>query len=254
MSLHDEGRGGDVGEQHALGETHLQDVGHVAAVAEHGAETAENVAPGYGAAAFGRERLAEAETTCEQDASQHQQDAEDALPADRVGEGAADDGGDDRSHAVDGADQRQHPGQVAASEPVGGDRPRNDNAARTGDALQETRSDELADVRGEDAEQGGADEEPHGRQQRRSASVFVAQGTEEQLSGSQADHAGGESHLHHRRGGMEEIRHGGQRRQVHIRYERTECCQQAQQDEQVNFDLLVKTGAETPQKQENATL
>ena len=114
MSLHDEGRGGDVGEQHALGETHLQDVGHVAAVAEHGAETAENVAPGYGAAAFGRERLAEAETTCEQDASQHQQDAEDALPADRVGEGAADDGGDDRSHAVDGADQRQHPGQVAA--------------------------------------------------------------------------------------------------------------------------------------------
>ena len=151
---------------------------------------------------------------------------------------SADDGCDDRCDAVDGADQRQHPGQVAASEPVGGDRPRNDNAARTGNALQETRSDELADVRGEDAEQGGADEEPHGRQQRRSASVFVAQGTEEQLSGSQADHAGGESHLHHRRGGMEEIRHGGQRRQVHIRYERTECCQQAQQDEQVNFAVV----------------
>ena len=76
--LRDEGRGGDVGEQHALCETELEHVAYEPAVAEHAAEAVENVVPRHGAAAFGGEGLAIVPASGKQDETQDQQDAEDA--------------------------------------------------------------------------------------------------------------------------------------------------------------------------------
>lgn len=237
--LRDEGRGGDVGEQHALCETELEHVAYEPAVAEHAAETVENVAPGHGAAAFGGEGLAIVPASGKQDETQDQQDAEDALPADSVGQGSADDRGRDGCHAVDCADHGQHAPQFGPRELVGGYRTRDDDAARCGNPLDEPHGDELFDAVRRDAEYGRYQEERHGCEQRPAAAVFVAQRAEEELSDGQSDHAGRQSHLDHRRRSGEESRHRRERRQVHVRDERAEGREHAQQDQQKESRIVV---------------
>lgn len=237
--LHDEGRRGDVAEKDALCETQLEDVADEWAVVQYGAESVEQLPPSGVAAARRGQRFAEAQAAGKQHAADGEQDAEDAAPADDVGQGAADDRRRDGRHAVDGTDDGQHAGELRTRETVGGDRTRDDNAAGPGDALQQAQQDELPDVRGEDAEDGRDDEERHGRDQRRTASVAVAQRAEEELPEGQADHARREAQLHHRRRGAEIARHRGERRQVHVRDEGAECREQPQQDEKKGFGIFV---------------
>ena len=75
----------------------------------------------------------------------------------------------------------------------------------------------------------------------KSGHVFqgLTQRAEEELPEGQADHARREAQLHHRRRGAEIARHRGERRQIHVRDEGTECREQPQQDEKKGFGIFV---------------
>lgn len=238
MLLHNEGRGSDVGKQHTLGEGHLKNVAHVAPVAQNDTETAERIAPPLGRTPVAGQRLPEVHTPRQQQDAQPEQNPENALPAYQVGQQSAHDGSRHRSHPVDGTDDSQHLGQLAPGKLVRGHGTRNDDAARPRNALQQTEGHKLLDAPREQTQQRGGNEQPHGHQQRQTASVAVAQRAKEHLPHRQTNHTGRQSQLYHRRSGTEIIAHRGQAGQIHVGDERTESGQHAQQYQQEYFGIF----------------
>ena len=233
MFLHDERRRSQIDEQHAHGEAVLQGMAEEGAVVQHLPEIAPHVAPPGRFPTRFRERFAESERSEQQDASEEQQEPEDAVPPVPVfRQDTAADGRQNRGHAVHGAYEGQHPREFADGIAIGGDRPREDDASGRGQPLNEPEGDEVEDGSGQQTARRGQHEQPERRQQRRSPAVFVADRAEEQLSRGQTDRARGQAQLHHRRGGSEKLREHGKRRQVHVHDERPESAQYAQVEQQ----------------------
>lgn len=178
-------------------ETVLEYEVDITAVVEHGGEAEKHLFQSFLLPVFRFERLAETHHSHQQQNADAEQNPENAAPADDVGKESAQHGSRYRCHTVDGADDGHRFGKFFPGKHVGSHRTRDDDAAGTGDALEQAQGDERFNVRRVDAEQGGNDEYQHRGQKKRTAAELVAQRTENELSYGEANHAGGESQLHH---------------------------------------------------------
>ena len=233
MFLYDEWRGGDVGEEDTLGETELEDVQDEAFVAQDGSEIPERAQQALAGPAARRKRLPEQHRASEQDDADGQQDDEDAAPPDGIGQYAAEYRSRHRSDAVDDTDDGEDLDQLLAAVTVGGHGTGDDDAAGGPYALEEPHAHEYVYRGREDANHCGSDEQQQGDEEQRPPAELVAQRAEQQLSERETGHARREAHLYHRLRSAEINCHGGERRQVHVRHERTEGREDAEQDDKV---------------------
>ena len=116
---------------------------------------------------------------------------------------------------------------------VGGHGTGDDDAAGGPYALEEPHAHEYVYRGREDANHCGSDEQQQGDEEQRPPAELVAQRAEQQLSERETGHARREAHLYHRLRSAEINCHGGERRQVHVRHERTEGREDAEQDDKV---------------------
>ena len=220
--LHDEGRRRDIGEEYTHGESHLQDVIDVPAIAQHNAESGQHTFQATAFATLYRQRLPETKIAQQEQYPDAQQYDEDTFPANRVGEESTQDGRGYGSYSVDGSDDGHGFGQLTTGKQVGSDGARHDNSAGAGHSLYQPEEYKALDRAGKDTADGRDNEEQHGGQQRRPTSVPVAQRAEKELTQSQSDHARSESQLDHRRLGVEITDHRRQTGQIHIGDKRSE--------------------------------
>ena len=229
MLLHDEGRRGDIGKEHAHGEAHLQHIVEIPPVAQHRPEGGQQPLHAAPLAAVGRQRLLEMQVAQQQQKADSQEHHEDTLPPDRVGKKASQYRRSDRCHPVDGPDDGHRLGQILTRKEVGSDRTRHHNTASSGHTLYQTEEDEALDRGRHQTAHRRHDKERHGGQQRRATAVAVAQRTEKELTQRQPDHARREAQLNHRSLCVEIAHHRRQTGQIHVGHKRTESRQCPQQ-------------------------
>ena len=99
---------------------------------------------------------------------------------------------------------------------IGGDGLGEEISGRRSESLKEAAEVENVYRRGEYADNRRHYEDRRGDYHDRFASVAVADGTEQELPGSETNHAHGETHLPERYRTPEETAHGGERRRVHV--------------------------------------
>lgn len=219
--LDDERRGGDVGEEGGEGEGADQEVAGEDPVGEQIAHGPQGRAEAAGVPALRREGLLQ--PAPDEEGERHPdggEDNEDAAPVGDPEDLAADEGRDDRCHAGDQHQGGEEAGHRDAVVQIADHGPRDDDARRAGQPLQQAEGDEDFGVGGHGAQGGRQDVDHHAGQQRAPAAPLVAHRADDHLAQSHARQTGGEGELD---GGGRAVQGGGhlrQRRQIHVHGER----------------------------------
>ena len=143
------------------------------------------------------------------------------------------------SDAVDGRNHGNEPGELVAGIHIRSNRTGEYDTSGSRKSLEQAQEIEQIDIRRDDTERRRHDEGCHRNQQRHPPAVTVADRTDEDLSDGQAEHAGRQAHLCHRRRRTEIIGQRRKRRQVEIGDERPECRKQAERHEKKRVIFVV---------------
>ena len=122
----------------------------------------------------------------------------DTAPARKAQHLSADDRGENRCETVDRHEDGKEFRQIGSIAEVAGNRARDDDAAGTGETLDEAHDEKEIDVLHEDAGEAGESKCRHAKEQRNSPAEAVAQGTDEELSERHAEHRRCQRHLDER--------------------------------------------------------
>lgn len=231
MLLHNERGRRDVGKQHSLSKTELEYVADIATVMDHCHKAVIDIAPAGVLTLRGRKGFPEIDAARQQDDANPEERPEDALPSQTAGHCTSCHRSGHGGNSIDGSDDGEHLGQFPAGIFISGNGTGNDDSARSGHSLHQAPAYELHDGFREQTSQRGKQEQQHRHNQRNAAAVFVTQRTEKKLSDSQSDHAGSQSQLHLRGSCLKKSGHRRQRRQIHIRHERTEGRKHSEEDQ-----------------------
>ena len=237
--MQNERRSGDIGEQHQHRRGISRQKSDIFRISEHLAVGGEGRQHAARRTPCNRQRFAHLRTQDRQRRTDEQQQNERPLPRGEIQQHTAHDGCHDRSDAVDGRNHGNEPGELVAGIHIRSNRTGEYDTSGSRKSLEQAQEIEQIDIRRDDTERRRHDEGCHRNQQRHPPAVTVADRTDEDLSDGQAEHAGRQAHLCHRRRRTEIIGQRRKRRQVEIGDERPECRKQAERHEKKRVIFVV---------------